>query len=68
MGGNSQGSTVQRSSPHKCDQKSSCCAFNAMVAAFPYILLGFPPSRMFEEHVSVDGASWKVTLVVGIDN
>ena len=31
----SQCSTIQRSSPHKCDQKSSCSAFNAVVAAFP---------------------------------
>ena len=31
----SQCSTVQRSSPHKCGQKSSCSAFNAVVAAFP---------------------------------
>jgi len=31
----SQGSTVQRSSPHKCGQKSSCSTFNAVVAAFP---------------------------------
>ena len=30
-----QGSIVQRSSPHKCDQKSSCSACNAVVAAFP---------------------------------
>ena len=33
----SQGSTVQRSSPHKCGQKSSCSVFNAVVAAFPQI-------------------------------
>ena len=26
--------TIQRSSPHKCDQKSCCSAFNAVVAAF----------------------------------
>ena len=26
--------TVQRSSPHKCDQKSYCSAFNAVVTAF----------------------------------
>ena len=31
----SQGSIVQRSSPHKCSQKSSCSAFNEMVATFP---------------------------------
>ena len=37
-----QGSTVQESSPHKCGQKSSCSAFNMVVAAFPYIFFGFP--------------------------
>ena len=31
----SQGSIVQWSSPHKCGQKSSCNAFNAVVADFP---------------------------------
>ena len=31
----SQGSTVQRSSPHKGGQKNSCSAFNMVVAAFP---------------------------------
>ena len=31
----SQGNTVQKSSPHKCGQKSSYSAFNAVVAAFP---------------------------------
>ena len=29
-----QCNTVQRSPPHKCGQKSSCRAFNTMVAAF----------------------------------
>ena len=28
--------TVQRSSPHKCGQKSCCSAFNAVVAAFDF--------------------------------
>ena len=31
----SQGSTIQASPQHKCGQKSSCNAFNAVVAAFP---------------------------------
>ena len=35
-----QGSTVQGSSPHKCSQKSSCSAFNAVVVAFPQIFFG----------------------------
>ena len=34
VSGGSRGNTVQRSSPHKCSQKSSCIAFNAVVAAF----------------------------------
>ena len=33
----SQDSTIQRSSPHKCGQKSSCNAFNAVVTAFSQI-------------------------------
>ena len=63
----SLGSTVQRSSPHKYGQKSSCCASNAMVAAFPQIFLGFLPSHMFKGHVSINGVSWRITLVTGID-
>ena len=59
----SQGGTVQRSSPHKCGQKSSYNAFNAMVSAFPYIFLGFLPSHMFMRHIPVIEASWKVTLI-----
>ena len=31
----SQDSTIQGSSLHKCGQKSSCNAFNAVVATFP---------------------------------
>ena len=31
----SQDSIVQRYSSHKCDQKSSCSAFNVVVTAFP---------------------------------
>ena len=62
----SQDSIVQRSSPHKCDQKSSCSAFNVVVAAFPQILLGFLPSRMFMTYVPIIGASQRVTLIVGV--
>ena len=62
----SQGSTIQRSSPHKCGQKSSCNAFNAVVAAFLYIFLGFLLSRMFMRLVPVIGASWRVTLIAGV--
>ena len=35
-----QGSTVQGSSPHKCNQKSRCSAFNVVVVAFPQIFFG----------------------------
>ena len=62
----SQGSIVQRSSPHKCGQKSSCSAFNVVVAAFPLIFLGLLPSRMFMRHVSIIGTSWKITLTAGL--
>ena len=62
----SQGSTVQRSSPHKCGQKSSCNAFNVVVAAFPQIFLGFLPSHMFMRHVPIIGASWRVTLIARV--
>ena len=34
VNGGGLGCTVQRSSPHKCDQKSYCSTFNAVVAAF----------------------------------
>ena len=62
-----QGSTVQKSFPHKCGQKNSCSAFNAVVVAFPWIFLGFFLSRMFMRHVLINGVSWKVILVAGID-
>ena len=62
----SQGNTIQRSSPHKCGQKSSCSALNAMVAGFPQIFLGYLHSRMFVRHVPIIGVSWRVTLIVGI--
>ena len=65
MSCNSQGNTVQKSSPHKCGQKSSFGAFNAVVAAFPQIFLGSLPSHMFTRHVPITGASMKVTFIVG---
>ena len=34
MNGGGWNCTVQKSSPHKCDQKSCCSVFNAEVAAF----------------------------------
>ena len=61
----SQDSNVQGSSPHKCGQKSSFSAFNAVVVAFPYIFLDSLPSRMFMRHVPITGASIKVTFIVG---
>ena len=62
----SQYNNVQGSSPHKCGQKSSCNAFNAVVAAFHQIFLGFLHPYAFMMHVLITGASWKVTLIVGI--
>ena len=38
-----QGSTVQGSFPHKCGQRVSCRAFNAVVATFSWI---FPSSHL----------------------
>ena len=61
-----QGSTVQESSPHKCGQKSSCSAFNAVVAAFPQIFLSFYHSGTFMMHVPIIGTSQKITLVIKI--
>ena len=46
----SQGSTVQRSSPHKCGQKSSYSAFNAVVAAFPQIFHSFSHTHEARPH------------------
>ena len=43
-----QGSTVHRSSSHKCGQKSSCNAFNAVVAASPWIFcVSFFPTGLW---------------------
>ena len=58
--------TVQRSSPHKCGQKSYCSAFNAVVAAFsldifvflssPYVPEVYPHRwRLLEGHLSLPG-------------
>ena len=58
----SQDNTVQESSPHKCDQKSSCSAFNAMAAAFPQIFLSSQPSGTLEIHAPITGVCWKATL------
>ena len=54
----SQDSTIQRSSPHKCGQKSSCNAFNVVVAAFSFGVLVW--------HVPINGASWRAVLVAKI--
>ena len=53
----SQGSTIQGSSLHKCGQKSSCNAFNAVVATFPQIFLSSHHPCTFMMHVPVIGAS-----------
>ena len=62
----SQDSTVQGSSSHKCGQKSSCIAFNVVVAIFPQIFLSSYHPCAFMMHVPVIGASWKVTLIAEI--
>ena len=59
--------TVQRSSSHKCGQKSCCSSFNAVVAAFPLDISVFLSSpyvpkvyphrwRLLEGHLSHSGA------------
>ena len=53
----SQDSTVQGSSPHKCNQKVSYRAFNAMTAAFPQIFPNFHSSNTFTMHVLLSGIS-----------
>ena len=65
MSCSSQGSAVQRSSPHKCGKKCSCSAFNAMMTAFPQIFLDFLPSHTFEMHVSIIRVSWRIMLTDG---
>ena len=58
--------TVQRSSPHKCSQKSYYSAFNAVVAGFPLDIFVFLSSpyvpevyphrwRLLEGHLSLPG-------------
>ena len=49
----SQGSIVQGSSPHKCCQKVSYRAFNAVATVFPKIFLSFHPFCMFIMHVPI---------------
>ena len=58
----SQDNTVQRSSLHKCGQKSSCNAFNAVTAALSQIFPSSHSSSMFVTHTPNKGISWKVTL------
>ena len=53
--------TVQRSSLHKCGQKNSYSAFNAVIAVFPLIFLSSLPSCTFMRHVPIAGTSWRVT-------
>ena len=65
---NSGGSdyTVQKSSPHKCGQKSCCSAFNVVVAVFPLDIFVFLSSpyvpevyphrrRLLDDHLSHPG-------------
>ena len=60
----SQGNTVQGSCQHKCDQESSCSAFNAVVTAFSKIFLRFHHPWTFMIHILITGASWKVIMIV----
>ena len=53
----SQGSTVRGSSPHKCGQKSSCSAFNAVVENFFQIFLSSHHPYTFMMHVPIIGSS-----------
>ena len=62
----SQGNTVQRSSPHKCVQKSSYSAFNVVVTTFSQIFSGFLPFHESAKYIYVIEASWKVTLIAGL--
>ena len=58
----SQCNTVKRSSKHKCSQKSSCSAFNAMAVALSQIFPSSQSSNMFVMLAPSSGVSWKVTL------
>ena len=58
----SQDSTVQGSSPYKCDQKSSCSAFNAVTAALSQIFPSSCSSSIFVMLALSNGVSWKVAL------
>ena len=58
----SQDSTVQGFSPHKCGQKSSCSAFNAVAVALSQIFPSSYSSNMFAMLAPSSGVSWKVTL------
>ena len=62
----SQYNTVQRSSPQKCDLKSSSNTFNVVVTTFSQIFLGFLPSHVSAKYIYVIEASWKVTLIAGL--
>ena len=58
MSWDSQGSTVQRFSSHKCGQKVSYRAFNAVAATFPWIPLSLHPSCTFIIYVPISRTSW----------
>ena len=57
-----QNSTVQESSPHKCGQKVSCKAFNALAATFLQIFPNFHSSNTFMMHVPLSRIFQNVTL------
>ena len=60
----SQDNTVQGSSQHKCNQESSCSAFNAVVAVFPKIFLRSHHPWTFMIYIFIIGDSWKVIIIV----
>ena len=56
----SKDNNVQGSSPHKCGQKSSCSAFNVVVAALSQIFPSSYSSSMFMMLALSSGVSWNV--------
>ena len=57
-----RGNTVQRSSPHKCSQKSSCNTFNVVVATFPLDIFEFTSFLHVYETCSYYGSFMKGCL------
>ena len=62
MSRDSQCSIVQGSSSHKCGQKVSCSAFNAVAAVLSQIFPSSHSFSVFVTHAPSSGVSWKATL------